>query len=106
MGITPFNFPLNLVAHKVAPAIATGSPILIKPSPFALKTTQKLCQLIESLHPGVVECAAVSDTEAAAALTQSPEIATVSFTGSAAVGWKIRAQAAQKPVLLELGGYP
>lgn len=103
MGITPFNFPLNLVAHKVAPALATGSPILIKPSPFAVRTARKLCNLIESLHPGIIECAAVSDAEAAA-LTCTPEIATVSFTGSAAVGWKVREQASRKAVVLELGG--
>jgi len=107
LGITPFNFPLNLVAHKIAPALATGSPILIKPSPYASQTASKLCTLIGELEPKLPLSVCVSppfSDEQSKALTLAPEIATLSFTGSSAVGWKIREQSPKKPITLELGG--
>lgn len=103
LGITPFNFPLNLVLHKVVPAIASGCTILIKPSPATPLTAMRLASIFERLHPGLMQTV-LADDESTAALTQAPEVAMVSFTGSAAVGWRIRSQAPRKPVTLELGG--
>ncbi len=102
LGITPFNFPLNLVAHKVAPAVACGCPILIKPSPFTPLTAIRFAKLFESV-PGLLQVV-MADDEATAGLTRAPEIKTLSFTGSARVGWMIRRQAPEKPTTLELGG--
>src|SRR3712207_6318483 len=96
LGITPFNFPLNLVAHKVAPAIACGCPIIIKPSPYTPLTAMKLSRIFENLLPGLVQVV-LADDETTAALTQAQEIATLSFTGSARVGWIIKRQAPEKP---------
>ena len=102
-GITPYNFPLNLMVHKVAPAIASGCSILIKPSPFAPLTALKLAKLFEAAEPGLVQVLLTND-ENTAKLTQSPAISMISFTGSAKVGWMIRRQAPEKPTTLELGG--
>ncbi|MCM2278507.1 MAG: aldehyde dehydrogenase family protein [Oligoflexia bacterium] len=102
LGITPFNFPLNLAIHKIAPALACGSPIVIKPSPSAPLTARKLVELFDAV-PGLVQLA-LADDEATAELTRAPELRTISFTGSARVGWLIRRQAPEKPTTLELGG--
>jgi aldehyde dehydrogenase (NAD+) len=103
--ITPFNFPLNLVAHKVAPAIAVGAPFVLKPAPHAPRTALKLAQLI--LDAGwpkeaiaVVNC----PVEAAEALVRDDRFGVLSFTGSAKVGWHLKSIAGKKHVLLELGG--
>jgi acyl-CoA reductase-like NAD-dependent aldehyde dehydrogenase len=106
LGITPFNFPLNLLVHKVAPAIASGCPILIKPSPFTPLTAQRFASIFHEIGApeGLVEVV-MADDDATALLTRAPEIAMVSFTGSARVGKLVQAQAAPtKPVTLELGG--
>lgn len=107
LGITPFNFPLNLVVHKVAPAIASGCTILIKPSPFTPLTALKLVELfLQAGGPklaGLVQVV-LADDLVTAELTRAPETAMISFTGSARVGWLIRGQAPQKPTTLELGG--
>jgi acyl-CoA reductase-like NAD-dependent aldehyde dehydrogenase len=103
LGITPFNFPLNLVIHKVAPAIACGCSILIKPSPATPLTSLRMARLFEALVPGLVQVV-MADDAGTAALTQLPEIAMISFTGSTSIGWKIRQQAPEKPTALELGG--
>lgn len=106
LGITPFNFPLNLVAHKVAPAIACGCPIMIKPSPYAPLTAIRFAGLFrEALPeiPGLVQVLMAGD-QLTEALTRAAEVKTISFTGSARVGWMIRAQAPEKPTALELGG--
>jgi acyl-CoA reductase-like NAD-dependent aldehyde dehydrogenase len=105
LGITPFNFPLNLMVHKVAPSVACGCPILIKPSPFTPLTAQRFISIFHELGApeGLVEMI-MADDDATAALTRAPEIAMVSFTGSARVGKLVRAQAEGKPVTLELGG--
>lgn len=100
LGITPFNFPLNLVMHKVAPALASGCSILIKPSPFTPLTATKCAQLFSD---DLVQCVVAND-EQSARLTQAKEVATISFTGSDKVGWMIRKQAPAKPTSLELGG--
>ncbi|HVT88358.1 MAG TPA: aldehyde dehydrogenase family protein [Tepidisphaeraceae bacterium] len=104
-GITPFNFPLNLVAHKVAPAIATGNTIVIKPSPRTPLSALKLVEVIEKAGcPRGQVSAVVCPNELAAHPISDSRIKHVSFTGSAAVGWKIKQQSGEKRVTLELGG--
>jgi aldehyde dehydrogenase (NAD+) len=106
LGITPFNFPLNLLVHKVAPAVACGCPILIKPSPFTPLTAQRFVSIFEEIGApdGLVEVI-MADDLSSQALTLMPEIKMVSFTGSARIGKRVQAQAAAtKPVTLELGG--
>jgi len=105
LGITPFNFPLNLTAHKVAPAVAAGCSIVIKPSPATPRTALRFAELFkEAGAPEGLVQVVLADDEATASLTRAPEIKMVSFTGSARVGKLVRAQAAEKPVTLELGG--
>lgn len=105
LGITPFNFPLNLVAHKVAPALAAGNPILIKPAPQTPLTALLLGEvaLEAGLPPGglnVVPC----DNTLAERFVTDPRFKMLSFTGSAAVGWMLKAKCGKKKVTLELGG--
>jgi glyceraldehyde-3-phosphate dehydrogenase (NADP+) len=105
LGITPFNFPLNLVAHKVAPALAAGNPILIKPAPQTPLTALLLAEvgLEAGVPPGglnVLPC----DNCVAERLVVDPRFKLLSFTGSAAVGWMLKAKCGKKKVVLELGG--
>jgi glyceraldehyde-3-phosphate dehydrogenase (NADP+) len=105
LGITPFNFPLNLVAHKVAPALASGNPILIKPAPQTPLTALLLGEvaLDAGLPPGglnVLPC----DNQVAERLVIDPRFKLLSFTGSAAVGWRLKEKCGKKKVVLELGG--
>ena len=104
-AISPFNFPLNLVAHKVAPAIASGCPVVLKPASATPLTALLLARLLEhdaGLPPGwlnVVTCpGAVADR-----LVTHDDVAAISFTGSPPVGWGIRQRAPRKRVGLELG---
>ncbi len=105
LGITPFNFPLNLVAHKMAPAIASGNPIVIKPAPQTPLTALRLGRMIVEAGwpPGAVSILPCSN-EVAAKLVADPRPRMLSFTGSADVGWQLKAQAGKKRVTLELGG--
>jgi acyl-CoA reductase-like NAD-dependent aldehyde dehydrogenase len=105
LGITPYNWPMLLVAHKVAPALACGCSIVIKPSPFTPLSALRLAQIVRECGAidGLIQTV-LADDKASAFLTQAAEIAMVSFTGSARVGKLVRAQAADKPVVLELGG--
>ena len=105
LAITPFNFPLNLVAHKVAPAIAVGAPILVKP---ALKTPLAALVLAEIVAETALPARMMSvltighkDMEA---LVADPRLPVISLTGSDAVGEQIRIAAPQKHVITELGG--
>ncbi len=105
LGITPFNFPLNLVTHKVAPALAAGNPILIKPAPQTPLTALLLGEvaLEAGLPPGglnVVPCT----NALAERLVMDARFKLLSFTGSAAVGWMLKAKCGKKKVTLELGG--
>ena len=105
LGITPFNFPLNLVAHKVAPALAAGCPILIKPAPQTPLTALLLGEvaLEAGVPPGgfnVMPCA----NDVAEQLVLDSRFKLLSFTGSVAVGWKLKALSGKKKVVLELGG--
>lgn len=105
LGITPFNFPLNLVAHKVAPAMAAGNPILLRPSSQTPVSSLRLAEVVlEAGWPeagiAVLPCA----TAVADRLVEDERIRMLSFTGSPAVGWTLRARAGRKRVTLELGG--
>jgi acyl-CoA reductase-like NAD-dependent aldehyde dehydrogenase len=106
LAITPFNFPLNLVAHKAAPAIAAGCPILIKPSPQTPFTALALGEVI--LKAGWPEEALavmpLANADTAWLAEKEDRIKLVSFTGSAKVGWELKAHSGRKRVLLELGG--
>ncbi len=103
--ITPFNFPLNLVAHKIAPAIAAGCSFVLKP---ASKTPLSALDLAELLLDAGVPEEAVSVLPLrgadAAPLVEDPRTRALSFTGSPAVGWELRRRAGRKKVVLELGG--
>jgi acyl-CoA reductase-like NAD-dependent aldehyde dehydrogenase len=104
-GITPFNFPLNLVAHKVAPAIASGCPIILKPAPQTPLTAFLLAETVEQagLPDGAFQVLPLSNEDASLLVTDD-RIKLISFTGSAPVGWDIKRRAGKKKVVLELGG--
>jgi acyl-CoA reductase-like NAD-dependent aldehyde dehydrogenase len=103
-AITPFNFPLNLVCHKVGPAIAVGCPVVVKPSPATPLTALALAALFDEagLPPGWLTVVTCTD-EVAPVLPTHPGVAMVSFTGSREVGHAMRAAAPSKRVSLELG---
>jgi acyl-CoA reductase-like NAD-dependent aldehyde dehydrogenase len=105
LGISPFNFPLNLVAHKLAPAVAVGAPIVLKPAPKTPLSAMLLGELFAEtdLPYGAVSVVVVPDS-AAPGLVADPRLPVVSFTGSAPVGARIQAAVPHKHVTLELGG--
>ena len=105
LGITPFNFPFNLVAHKVGPALAAGNPIIIKPSSACPLTALKLAEIWDQagLPAGGLQVLPSSSRLAAVAVADD-RLKALSFTGSAAVGWDLRGKAGKKRVILELGG--
>jgi len=104
-GITPFNFPMNLVLHKVAPALATGCPIIIKPAPQAPLSALALGELIrEAGYPAGVYQALVCGIPVAEKLVRDERVAKLSFTGSDKVGWYLKSICGKKKVTLELGG--
>ena len=103
--ITPFNFPLNLAAHKVAPAIAAGCPFVLKPAertPLGALVIGEV--LAETDLPKGAFSILPCDVEDAGPFTTDPRLKLLSFTGSRAVGWMLKEQAGQKKVVLELGG--
>lgn len=104
-GITPFNFPLNLVAHKVAPAIAAGCPMVLKPAPQTPLTAFMLAEAIQQAGwpDGALNVLPLSNEDAALLVTDN-RLKLISFTGSASVGWAIKQKAGKKKVVLELGG--
>jgi len=104
-AITPFNFPLNLVAHKLAPAIAVGCPVVLKPAPQTPLTALKLAEFIidAGLPPGALSVLPMAN-DVAAKLVADDRLKILSFTGSAKVGWELKAKAGKKKVVLELGG--
>src|SRR5947208_1650082 len=104
-AITPFNFPLNLVAHKVAPAIACGCTAVLKPAPQTPLSALLLAELIhEAGWPEGALSILPMTNEVAAPLITDDRLKLLSFTGSGAVGWKVKQQAGKKRVVLELGG--
>jgi acyl-CoA reductase-like NAD-dependent aldehyde dehydrogenase len=105
VAITPFNFPINLVAHKLGPAIAAGCPFVLKPAPQAPLTALMLGALIEQARlPEGAFSILPCENPIAETLATDPRVAVISFTGSDAVGWALREKAPRKTVLLELGG--
>jgi acyl-CoA reductase-like NAD-dependent aldehyde dehydrogenase len=104
-GISPFNFPLNLVAHKIAPAIAAGCPIILKPSSTTPLSALRLAEIIHqtNLPKGAVSVLPMSRKTGNQLVTDS-RLSVLSFTGSPEVGWKMKSNAGKKKVVLELGG--
>jgi acyl-CoA reductase-like NAD-dependent aldehyde dehydrogenase len=104
-AITPFNFPLNLVAHKVAPAIAAGCTMVLKPAPKTPLSALLLAEIVEkaSWPAGALNTLSLSN-EDAGRMVADDRLKMLSFTGSGAVGWGLKARAGKKKVTLELGG--
>jgi acyl-CoA reductase-like NAD-dependent aldehyde dehydrogenase len=105
VGITPFNFPLNLVVHKVAPALAAGDSIIIRPASQTPVSALKLAEVIlEAGWPEGAFSVVPSTTQDAAPLVEDDRLRLLTFTGSPAVGWSLKGRAGRKRVTLELGG--
>ena len=104
-GITPFNFPINLVAHKVAPAIAAGCSMVLKPAPQTPLCSLLLAECVQQAGwpDGGLNVLPLSNDDASLLVTDD-RIKLISFTGSAPVGWDIKRRAGKKKVILELGG--
>ncbi|HZR59058.1 MAG TPA: aldehyde dehydrogenase family protein [Terriglobales bacterium] len=104
-GITPFNFPLNLVTHKVAPAIAAGCTMVLKPAPQTPLTAMLMAEAVQQAGwpDGALNVLPLSN-EDASLIVADDRLKMISFTGSAAVGWHIKKNAGKKKVVLELGG--
>ncbi|CAN5250695.1 hypothetical protein BH20ACT8_BH20ACT8_11110 [soil metagenome] len=104
-AITPFNFPLNLVAHKVAPAVAAGCPVVLKTAPQTPLSSLRLVALLVDAGLPADWVSVVTDTgrQAAVPLVEHTIPRMVTFTGSVPVGWGIAAAAPRKRVALELG---
>ncbi|HEX6417720.1 MAG TPA: aldehyde dehydrogenase family protein, partial [Acidimicrobiales bacterium] len=105
-AISPFNFPLNLVAHKVAPAIAAGCPVVLKPAsqtPLSALTLAEVLLDECGLPPGWLSVVTGSGRDVGDPLVDHEGVAMITFTGSPDVGWSIRARAPRKKVSLELG---
>lgn len=104
-AITPFNFPLNLVAHKVAPAVAAGCPLVLKPASQTPLSALALAEVLSEagLPDGWLNVVTGRGSSVGDALVRHPHVAMITFTGSPEVGWEIRARAPRKKVSLELG---
>lgn len=104
-GIAPFNFPMNLAVHKIAPAIAAGCPIILKPASSTPLSTLELAKIIDktNLPKGSVSILPMT-RETGNSLVTDPRFNLLSFTGSPEVGWAMKAQCGKKKVVLELGG--
>lgn len=104
-GISPFNFPMNLAMHKIAPAIAAGCPIILKPASSTPLSTLELARIIAktNLPKGMVSILPMDRTIGNLLVTDD-RINLLSFTGSPAIGWELKKQSGKKKVVLELGG--
>ncbi|MGO9136622.1 MAG: aldehyde dehydrogenase family protein [Syntrophales bacterium] len=104
-GISPFNFPMNLAAHKIAPAIATGCPIIVKPASATPLSTLELAKIIDetSLPKGALSIVPMDRTTGMKLVTDE-RFKLLTFTGSPEVGWRMKKEAGKKKVVLELGG--
>ena len=104
-GISPFNFPLNLAAHKIAPAIAAGCSIVLKPASKDPLTILTVAEIIDSvgLPPGAVSVLPMT-RELGDRMVSDPRFKLLTFTGSPSVGWRMKERAGKKKVVLELGG--
>jgi acyl-CoA reductase-like NAD-dependent aldehyde dehydrogenase len=105
LGITPFNFPLNLVAHKVAPALAVGAPIVVKPASATPIGSLRLAEFFAEtdLPKGMYQVLPVSSS-VADTMARDERFRKISFTGSAEIGWYLKGLDPKKRVTLELGG--
>lgn len=105
LAISPFNFPLNLVMHKLVPALVAGCSFVLKPSPYTPLTALKLAEVMDQLDlpKGTFNCVLASNDHVAD-LVKNDITKMLSFTGSAQVGWLLKAMANKKKVALELGG--
>jgi glyceraldehyde-3-phosphate dehydrogenase (NADP+) len=104
-AISPFNFPLNLALHKLAPALAVGNSLVMKPSPYAPLTLLAFTRLIEEVgYPAGAVNVLVCDISVAEKMVRDERIHMLSFTGSPKVGWHLKSIAGRKRVTLELGG--
>ena len=105
LAITPFNFPLNLVAHKVAPAMAAGCTAVVKPAPQTPLTALLLAEVIEKAGwpAGALNVLPLANPEAER-LVSDDRLKLLSFTGSVPVGWSLKQKSGKKKVVLELGG--
>src|SRR3984957_1445290 len=104
-GITPFNFPLHLVSHKVAPASAAGCPMVLKPAPQTPLSSLLLAECVQQAgwSDGGLNVLPLSNEDAGLLVTDE-RIKLITFTGSVPVGWEIKRRAGKKKVALELGG--
>ncbi|MBU1676503.1 aldehyde dehydrogenase family protein, partial [bacterium] len=103
--ITPFNFPLNLAAHKMAPALAVGCPFILKPASSTPVSSLLMGEILagQDLPAGAFSILPCRGGEAAP-LVEDERIALLSFTGSPAVGWDLKSRCGRKKIALELGG--
>jgi glyceraldehyde-3-phosphate dehydrogenase (NADP+) len=105
LAISPFNFPLNLALHKIAPALAVGCSVILKPSPYTPLTALAFASICKRVGlPGGVLNVVVCKNEEAEIMLQDERLKMLSFTGSADIGWKLKEKAGKKKVTLELGG--
>lgn len=103
--ISPFNFPLNLAAHKVAPALAVGCPFVLKPASLTPIGALVIGEVLaETDLPKGAFSILPAKRSGAALFTEDPRLKLISFTGSPGVGWDLKAKAGKKPIVLELGG--
>jgi acyl-CoA reductase-like NAD-dependent aldehyde dehydrogenase len=104
-AITPFNFPLNLLLHKVGPALAAGCPVVVKPSDHAPLTAGLIVELFEQsgLPAGWLNLVTGPPEDIVGAWQSDPRVAVITFTGSSKVGWQLKAQSPKKHHVLELG---
>jgi glyceraldehyde-3-phosphate dehydrogenase (NADP+) len=103
--ISPFNFPLNLALHKVAPALAVGCPVVLKPSPFAPLSAMAFAGLCEEAgYPAGAVNVFLADIPEADPMVTDDRLKLLTFTGSPQVGWYLKSRAGKKRVILELGG--
>src|SRR5205085_9121270 len=105
-AISPFNFPLNLVAHKLAPAIAAGCPVVLKPATQTPLSAIDLAELLLDecgLPAGYLNVVTGGGSSVGNAIVTHPDVALITFTGSGTVGWEIREKAGHNKVGLELG---
>src|SRR5213075_2234573 len=104
-AISPFNFPLNLVAHKLAPALAAGCAVVLKPASQTPLSALLLAELEEEagLPPGWLSVVAGGSAEIGDVLVEDERVRAITFTGSGSVGWKLKERAPKKKVNLELG---
>jgi acyl-CoA reductase-like NAD-dependent aldehyde dehydrogenase len=104
-GISPFNFPLNLAVHKIAPAIASGCPIVLKPPSKDPLTMLTVAEIIEAAGPPEGSVSILPMTrELGDRMVADPRFKLLTFTGSPSVGWRMKERAGKKKVVLELGG--